>query len=678
MEQLGFLRDLLMAFMAAGVVVFLFQRLRLPAVGGLLVAGMLIGPYGFSLIFDVNRVNTLAEIGVVVLLFTVGLEFSLPRLVGMSRLMLWVGLPQVLFCLAISVAATWWHVGHLRGAIFIGLLLAMSSTAVVFKLLTDRGELTTPHGNVAAAVLLLQDLLVVVCMVGLPALAAQETEAAVLWEKLGLGTVVVLLLLLAGRFVVPFVLFQVVRTHNRELFLMVLVLLCLGSSALTAAMGWSLALGAFLAGLALSESEYATQTLAEVLPFRDTLASLFFISVGMLLDLRFFVENLPLVSVTVLAVVALKFVAGGLPTLLANYPLRIAVLTGVTLAQVGEFSFILAERGLALELLNREQYQVFLAVAVLTIALTPLFIALGPRWADHLDRFRLLGRWRAPSTAPGDMPYRNHVIIIGYGLNGRNLARVLRAVDIEYVVLELNPETMRLARKQGEPIFFGDCTRQAVLEHLGVHQARLMVIAISDPASSRRAVELARRLNPTLHIIVRTRYFAEVEYLRLLGANAIIPEEFETSVEIFARVLHEYEVPRNLIMDLIDRVRSDHYEVLRDVKPALAKVELPFDILEKIEVETCLIRDGAPVIGRTLAELKLRSVTGATVMAVRRGTNLILNPGADFSLQASDIVILIGDRPQVDRALCLLGPSLPADKGSEPPGQGINTAGGQE
>jgi CPA2 family monovalent cation:H+ antiporter-2 len=659
MEPISFLRDLLIVFTVAAVVVFIFHQLRVPSLVGLLVAGVVTGPYGLGLIHDTEHVKTLAEIGVVVLLFAVGLEFSLPRLVGMGRLMAYIGLPQVFFCMAVGAGLTYGYFEDLRLAVVAGMLLAMSSTAVVFKLLSDRGEMASPQGNVAAAVLLFQDLLVVVCMVLLPLLASRGGDEPSLWQSLGLGTVVIAALLLAGRFVVPMVLFQVVRTKNRELFLMTLVLLCLGSSALTAAMGWSLAMGAFLAGLALSESDYATQTLAEVLPFRDTLASLFFISVGMLLDLNFVFGNVPLVLGTVLLVLALKFVAGALPTLLAGYPLRIAVLTGVTLAQIGEFSFILADRGLALELLDRTQYQAFLAAAVLTIALTPLLIALGPRLADLIASVPMPEWWRtgrgAAELLAEKVKLSNHVIIVGYGLNGRNLARVLRVADIDYVILEINPETVRQAQNMDEPIFYGDGSRPAVLEHLGICTARLLVIAISDAASLRRTVQLARQMNRKLHIIARTRYLSEVPELRRIGANSIIPEEFETSVEIFAQVLAQYEVPRNLILDLIERIRSDQYEVLRDVKARAMRVVLPYsNILEKMEIKSCWIREGSPADGHTVGELNLRAITGATLLAVRRGRELFLNPGPSFEFEAGDTAILVGDHPQVDRALCLL------------------------
>ena len=453
------------------------------------------------------------------------------------------------------------------------------------------------------------------------------------------------------------------RTQSRELFLIALVLVCLGSAALTGAMGWSLAVGAFLAGLALSESDYATETLAEVLPFRDTLASLFFVSVGMLLDLRFVAGNVLLVACLVAAVVVVKFLATALPVILAGYPLRTAVLSGLALAQIGEFSFILADRGLDLRLLNADQYQAFLATAVLTIALTPVLIGAGPRLADWLDSFPILERWRggrALSVPTGErVASHGHVVIVGYGLNGRNLARVLRAADIPYAVLELNPATVRQARAAGEPVYYGDCTRPAVLDHVGVANARMFVVAISDPTSSRRAVQLARRLNRGLHILVRTRYLAEVAELRRLGASAIIPEEFETSVEIFARVLREYEVPRNLVLNLTERVRADHYEVLRDLNVPAMRVVLPNrEVMEKLETASCWIRDKSPAVGQTVGAMKLRSVTGATLVAIRRAGKLLLNPGPDFQFLADDTAVLIGDRSQLNKAMCLLDPNL--------------------
>jgi len=370
-----------------------------------------------------------------------------------------------------------------------------------------------------------------------------------------------------------------------------------------------------------------------------------------------------LVGATFLIIVVGNALAASTLALVFRYPLQMALALAASLAQIGEFSFILADRGLDLHLLNPNQYQAFLATAVLTIAVTPVLIGAGPRLADRLDSLPMLKRWqgrRAQSELAGErVAARGHVVIVGYGLNGRNLARVLRAADIPYVVLELNPATVRQARLGGEPVHYGDCTRPAVLEHLGVANARMFVVAISDPASSRRAVLLARRLNRNLQILVRTRYLSEVAELRRLGANAIIPEEFETSVEIFARVLREYEVPRNLIMNLTERVRAEHYEVLRDRSVPTMRVVLPHrEVLEQLETGSCWIRDNSPAVGQTVGEMRLRSVTGATLVAARRAGSLQLNPGPDFRFQADDTVVLIGDRSQLNKAMCLLDPNL--------------------
>lgn len=653
MDEFDMLRDLLVIFVVACVVVYLLQLMRFPPMVGLLLAGVLMGPYGLGLVQEVERVELLAEVGVVVLLFTVGLEFSLSRFASLWHSMLTVGAPQVLLCVAVGVASTWWYFDAIGPAILAGMLVAMSSTAVVLKLLIERGELGSPYGRVATAVLLFQDLMVLVSMLVLPFLAPQAEPKGSLWLGLLEGLGAMIAVLLATRFVIPRVLFYVARTRNRELFLLHLVALCLGTALATAATGLSLALGAFLAGLALSDSDYAQQTLAEALPFRDTLSSLFFISVGMLLNVGFVLQNLPLVSLTVVAMMALKITTVVGPMLLAGYPLRTAVASGLALAQVGEFSFVLASRGFHLQLISADDVQTFLAAAVITMAMTPVLIAAAPRLTDRLPDW--LGAAPVLERAPR---LSNHVIICGYGINGRNVARTLRDVDIPYVVLEMNPVTVRQQRAAGEPIHFGDCSREAVLRHVGIEAASTLVLAISDPATTQRAVQVARRLNSTLHIIVRTRYLADVDELRRLGANEIIPEELETSIEIFARVLDRYSVPRNLILDLVDRLRRDHYGILRDLGHSPTKVELPLDVISQLDVELCSLRQESPAVGRSLAEINLRAETGAMVIGVRRGKEMLANPGPDFRFAAGDIAFLLGDRPQLDRALCALDPTL--------------------
>lgn len=574
-----FLADLVIVFAVAAAIVFAFGQFRLPSVVGLLVAGVLVGPYGLSLISDLHVVEVLAEIGVVVLLFTVGLEFSLSRLLVMLPTMARVGLPQIVGTTILVTAATWWYLGTLPQAVFAGMLVAMSSTAIVLKLFADRGETATPHGRIAIAVLLLQDLVVVAAMLAVPLLATAAgvdppAEAAAVSHGGGLfanplasvaaGLAVVVAVLAVGRLVVPRILHEVVRLRNRELFLMTIVLACLGTAAITAQAGLSLALGAFLAGLVLSESEYGHQAFTEVLPFRDTLASLFFVSVGMLLDIRFLADHAALVAVTVLAIVVGKAAMTAVPALLAGYPPRTGLLAGAALAQVGEFSFVLGSRGAQAGLLDRDDYQTFLAAAVLTMAVTPLLAAALPGWLDRLSRSRWCGGWLADQTPPTSrQELADHVIIAGFGLNGRNLAAALTECGVPFVVLELNPETVRRERAHGLDIHYGDCTRAAVLEHAGIARARAFVLAISDAASTRRSVRIARELAAGLRIIVRTEYVLEVEELRHLGADEVIPAEFETALALFDRVLAIYDVPAATVDDLTERMRLENYGFLR-------------------------------------------------------------------------------------------------------------------
>ena len=572
-----FLTDLVIVFAVATAVVFAFGRARVPSVVGLLVAGVLVGPYGLSLVADVEVVEILAEIGVVVLLFTVGLEFSLSRLLVMLPLMARIGLPQIAGTTVVVAAATWWYLGSLPQAVFAGILVAMSSTAIVLKVLADRGETGTPHGRIAVAVLLLQDLVVVAAMLAVPLLAkaagVTAPEAAVVNPALppadpltGIvaGLAVVAALLLAGRVVVPRVLHEVVRLRNRELFLMTIVLVCLGTAAITAQVGLSLALGAFLAGLMLAESEYGHQAFTEVLPFRDTLASLFFVSVGMLLDIRFLGAHLGLVAVTVAAILAAKTAATAVPAVVTGFPLRTSLLAGAALAQVGEFSFVLGSRGADAGLLSRDDYQTFLAAAVITMAATPLVAAALPSWLERLSASGWCGRWFADATPRDDrLLLSDHVIIAGFGLNGRALAAALAEFGVPHVVLEMNPETVRRERAFGLDIHYGDCTRAAILDHVGIGRARAYVIAISDAASSRRSVRVARELAPAARIIVRTEHVAEVEELRSLGADEVIPAEFETALSLFDRVLSIYDVPETTIDELMERMRLENYGFLR-------------------------------------------------------------------------------------------------------------------
>ena len=598
--ELHFLTDLLVVFAMGGVVVYGLRQLRIPAIVGLLLAGAAMGPHGLSLVSDTHRVEVLAEIGVVILLFTIGLEFSLSQLLRMSRIILGAGGGQVVLCIAAVAAATLFRGGGIGKPVFFGFLAALSSTAIVLRLLGERAQLDSVSGRVSLGILLFQDLCIVPLMLMTPYLAGKGAGVTELLLTLLKAAAVVLGVVMAAKKLIPPILVRVVRTRSRELFLTLLLVLCLGTAWLTSLAGLSLALGAFLAGLAISESEYSHQAMAEAIPFRDAFGSLFFISIGMLMDVSFLFANLPLVLLVVVALVAIKAVTAAVPVLLLGYPLSLALQVGLGLAQVGEFAFVLSRSGLKLELIDDTEYQVFLSASVLSMILTPLLLYAGNLARDKLPQTRTAsepGIEQAAGDGHGGHPkLERHVIIAGYGVNGQNLAQALATTGIPYAILEMNPETVRSARARGEPLHYGDCTRLPVLVNLGIEHARMFVVAISDATSTRQAVSIARTANPNVYILVRTRFVSEIDELRRLGANEVIPEEFETSVEIFARVLHSFDVPRNVILDFVEQGARRH---VRDAAAATDRSKLGAAGRERVRRNPRRVARSAPGITRS-------------------------------------------------------------------------------
>jgi CPA2 family monovalent cation:H+ antiporter-2 len=657
-HDLPLLNDLLILLLASVPIAFICHRLRLPVIVGFMLTGILIGPYGLKLIKDVHAVEILAEIGVVLLLFTIGLEFSPGRLMEMKRLVLWGGGLQVVLTTVLTLASFYLLGWPLNRAVLLGFLLALSSTAIVLKTYSDRLEIDTPHGRAGVGILLFQDFCIVPMMLMLPVLSGRAGASVVnIATRLGTAVAAVAVIIFAARRIVPFLLGHIVRLRSQEVFIIFIVLVSLGTSWLTAHFGLSLALGSFIAGVVLSESEYSHQIVADILPFRDVFNSIFFISIGMLLSTGFFAANLPSVMVLFVALLIVKASIIVAVIMLLGYSLRVAVMTGVGLAQIGEFSFILAKVGTSQALLSDTDYQRFLAAAILSMIATPFLIKAAPRIGYAMQS---IFAPKGPSGAPGGVeaePEPNpacQVVIVGYGLNGRNLARVLHRTGIPYQALEMNPQTVSEARAQGVPIFYGDAVRREVLHHVGVPSAKIMVVAISDPAATRHIVALAREMNPKLHIIVRTRYMSELPDLYRLGANQVIPEEFETSIEIFSRVLAEYGVARNIIQREIEDIRREGYQMLRGASLPLNDLGKIAEAFGKVASDIVFIPADSPVVGRTLGDLVLRGRMGVTVTAAVRAGNTLINLGPDFRIESEDILVLMGEEEKIDRAIAYL------------------------
>lgn len=650
--ELHVLGEFVAVLAASIVIIFLSHRLRLPSVVGFLLTGVLIGPGGLAIVKDTGTVGIMAEIGVVMLLFTIGLEFEPSRLRRIQRDFWAGGGLQVSLTVSATVAVLAFLRVPLREAFFYGFLVSLSSTAVVLKILADRGESDSPQGRIALGVLIFQDLAIVPMIALVPVLAnADRVSVGAVAVKFGLSALAIGTAFALARFLMPRLLHLIVRTRIREVFLMASLFICLGLALLTSSLGLSLALGAFLAGVVLAESEYSHQVVSDILPFKDVFNSLFFISVGMLLDVRAVWEFRGLVLVLVASILALKCAVVVLTVGLLGYGGRIAVISGLALAQVGEFSFVLAGVGRANGLLPGDSFQAFIASSILTILVTPFLIQASPALAERGAR-RL--HWRKRTTDDAEAPGRRldgHVVIAGYGLNGKNLAHVLKEAGIGYVILELNPVTVRAATAAGEPIVFGDVSSPTILKEAGVERARGIVFAISDPAMTRRGVIAAKTLNPGLFVIVRTRYASETDELVGLGAGDVIPEEFETSIEIFTRVLEKYHVPRNVIDAQVKVLRGECYGLLRGSCAAVRPVtERIADLLAAGTASTFFVGRGAWPAGKTLGRIGLRTRTGATVIAVVRGGSSFAGPGGEFEVRDQDTLVLVASHRDMDRA----------------------------
>jgi CPA2 family monovalent cation:H+ antiporter-2 len=640
------LQDLLLIFGLGVIVVVAFHRARLPPIVGFLVTGLLCGPFGFGLIDGVEHVEALAEVGVILLLFTVGIEFSVEELSRVRTFLLTGGALQVSLTLGATTAAALALGLRLPVAVFLGMLVALSSTAIVIRMLADRNELDAPHGRAAIGILIFQDLVVVPMVLITPFLGGAGGDMKDLLLVIAKAGLFIALAVAAARWLVPWLLQVVVATRKREVFLLTIVLLCLGMAVASAQVGLSMALGAFIAGLILSESEYSHQALGEVLPLREVFNSLFFVSIGMLFDARIVLEHPGFILGALIAVIALKTLVTSGIVMVLGHPLRIALMTGVMTSQIGEFSFVLSKVGSQAGLLDAQLGQGFIAVAVGSMMLTPLLDRVAPRVSARLERW-LPGtyvRGRAvTATIRGQMPPLNdHVIIVGYGVNGRNLARVLGRVGIPFIVLEMNPDSVRAERRRGRPIMYGDATRPEILRLAGIDRARVLVLAISDAGATRSAVDLARRLNPQLHIVVRSRYVQEIAALVAVGTDEVVPEEFETSIEISSRVLRRYLVPRDVVERLIREVRSDSYEMLRTMSDTHSPAVGLDRFLADLALEVYRVERNCAVARTTLADSGLRD-RGVSVVAIQRRDSTVRSTptGADM-LEEGDAVLLLG------------------------------------
>ncbi|MFQ5672066.1 MAG: cation:proton antiporter [Nitrospinales bacterium] len=654
MREFGLIQDLLILLLVSLPINIAFHKVKLPSVMGFLIAGILIGPNGLRWIGDPHSVEALAEIGVVLLLFVIGLEFSLRHILQNLASVVGCGALQMLFT-SVVIFLVFEGMGFPRSqGILIGLLAALSSTAIVLKLITDLAEIDTLHGKICIGALLFQDLCVVPIMLIIP-LLGQTTGLSPVDLSLALlkSLAAVVAIFFFSRLAVPRTLEFIARMGSKEHLTLFVILLILGTGWLSHAAGLSLAMGAFIAGLILSDSEYNHQIILDILPLKDYFGSIFFISVGMLLQTRIFLDSIFNYLGLAVAVIVVKAILTLLACLLTKSSLRIAFVVGIRLAQVGEFSLLLAGLALGKGLFSEELYQSFLIVSILSMLAAPILIQMSSNISIKL--------WSRFGTAPEiedagreKEGRTGHVIIAGYGLVGRNLARVLNETHIPFLVLELNGERIKRALVQKMPAHYGDATHRETLLHAGIQQARMIVFSISDHTAAEQGIKLARELNPKIYILTRTRFASQVEELNAAGADQVIPEEFETSIEIFSRVLKEFHVPQNIIEQQVELARLEGYSMFRGLSLNMERLRKFSVYLAASLTESFYVLENSWSNDKTLRDLELIIREQARLIAVIRHDELHANPDGGFRLQEGDIVILFGRHAQLAQAVKIM------------------------
>lgn len=627
MIEIPILADITVIFATAAVSLAICSKLKVPEILGYLITGVLLGPHGLSVIHALHEIEMMAEIGVVLLLFAVGLEFSLSHLIALKKPALLGGGFQVGVTALVGGGAVYFLAGrNVQLAILAGMMISLSSTAIVLKVLAERGQTDSPHGRLSTAVLIFQDIAVIPMMLTIPVLAGGGGNVYTELGITGLKAVLIVTAVFIGaRTLVPKVLYHVAASKNRELFLLVVVLAGLGTASLTHKAGLSLALGAFLAGIMVSESGYGQQALSSVIPFKDIFTGFFFVSIGMLIDFHIYAAYPVLIISTALLILFGKSFISALSILILKYPLKTGVVTGLALGQVGEFSFIMAKTGVSAGVLSDEYYKFAVAVIVLTMAVAPFAIKYGDAIATRVVRLPFSRRVKEGAQSLFTRPEKNfedHIIIVGYGLAGRQLAASCRRENVKFIAIEMNPETVKKEYAKGTDIMYGDASSIEVLEHAHLDSARAIAVTVPDPIAVRKIVEAARAEHPYIHIVARTRYALELSPLKKLGANAVISEEIESANQLVTEVMGRFET---------------------------TGVDTCTEGLPDINTRRVTVPVGSKVCGKNLRTLDLRFRHGITVLSVTRGGKVMPNPACDFTVMERDELLVMGSEKYIKK-----------------------------
>lgn len=650
--ELAILKDIVIIFALSTLVNLIFTRIKVPTAVGYLVTGVIIGPHLLSLINDQHNIELLAELGVILLLFTIGMEFSLNHLLKIRKIVFFGGFIQVSVTAGIIYLTSKFYGVTWQGGLFIGFLAALSSSALVLKLLQERSELTSNYGRTVLGILIFQDLLLVPLLLFTNLLGDStvniQSEILILAAK---AVLIIGLVYVGNKWLLPKLLHQIAMAKNQELFMMSILLICLAIALLTSKLGMSLAFGAFLAGLMVSESEYSHNAFANLVPFKDTFTSFFFVSIGMLLDTSFIVDNYQLVIISVLLIVVLKTIIAGGTGFLLGHTFRGTIIVGLALSQVGEFSFILAKIGLNNSIISEFYYQLFLAVAVITMALTPFLMNISKPLSITLlklplPKFLVDGIFPLKEIEIPD--FKNHLVIIGKDSSAIKLSRMAKINNIKHVSIIFDPLIAKGKIEKGDTVIYGDAVNEPILRKAHAETADIIVVSIGSIIPSMSIVEKVRLINKNAYIIVRVKLIQDVEEFYKLGADQVFPEKFEVAIDLFNRVLIKRLFPQREVNRILTHIRSMSLGEFNE-KDTLNKPSI-LDEFPNLNITALKIDANSVADGKLLGDIDLRNKTGVTLLAIKRGTEIIEHPSSETVFHSEDILYVLGNHEQTNQA----------------------------
>ncbi|WP_069593495.1 cation:proton antiporter [Methanosphaera sp. WGK6] len=642
--DLYLLENISIILITAVAILLIFNKLKLPSMIGLFLTGIILGQF----ITSTEIITSMSELGVIFLLFIIGLEFSIEKFSAIKQYAVLGGLMQVVLTTILITIIM--YIAHfpLNSSIFMGFLVCFSSTAIVMKLIQKKRLTHSLQGRVTLGILIFQDIAVIIVLLLTPLLGGQSLDMSTLPITLAKLVGLTIIIILGAKWIVPKALHEAARTKNRDLYMLFILFICLGTTYATSLVGISPELGAFIAGLLISNTEYSHQTLGYIQPFQDVFMSIFLISIGLMINVSYFINNILLIIALAVLVLIVKFLATFITGHVLKIPVKTTIAIAILLSQIGEFSFVLATEGMKYGLISEGLFTAFLSMSIITMSATPFLQRITPEIVNLFKKipyFQIDDELKTiQPTEVLDEELEDHVILVGFGVNGKNLSQACEHYHIPYVIVDVDPLIVEKEKALGLPIIYGSGGSESVLKELKVTSAKCIVIATSDYESTLETVDTARRLNPNIHIIVRTRYLKHVDEVYEAGADEVIPEEFETSIVMFSRVMDYYNKDSEEINDTLESLRADSYNVFRCISPEEIKTSLS-ERLTDLNIDSIYVTKQ-----KQLNELKFRDYN-LTVTSIIRNDKTITGIHPKFELEIDDLVLFTGKPENIEEFL---------------------------